>query len=140
MAQRPGDIDDDDIDDIDTDEARAAAAWAMRGRGMSPQGIAERLGMTEKAVDKVLSRKREEWLAELAAQATSLKADQTRALNWAVQQLFAAWDRSTTPRKRAAVKRPGDSSGPADEMQTTEVIERDGDPAYLYAAMPCIAA
>jgi hypothetical protein len=138
VIQRPGSDDDDDSDDSDGDEARAAEAWRLRGRGRSPQSIAEMLGMTEQAVDQLLARKREEWLAKLASTAASLKADQTRLLNWCVDQLLGAWDRSTRPRKRAASKKamPGEGEpGDGDEIQTTEVVERDGDPAYMYAAM-----
>lgn len=124
--------------------ARMSRAWTLRARGWSQCAIAEELGITQSAVSKLLARIERRELKRLAAAVERQKVTQHFHLEHVASEAFQAWDRSKTPRKRAASRRSIDGGGGGgdgqggDEVQTTEVIERDGDPSYLYAAMQAL--
>jgi transcriptional regulator with XRE-family HTH domain len=118
----------------DVTEARIHEAWALRRQGYSQHTIAERLGMTQSGVSRLLARSRAREAAKFAKQSAAYKADQQQILEFLLEEVVGEWRNSKQPRKRAAVKRPGDSSGPADEVQTTEIVEQIGDTAYIAEA------
>ena len=124
--------------------ARETRAWDLRARGLSQSRIAEALGITQPAVSKLLRRVERRELRRLSAAIESLKAVQSAQLDYVIGESLSAWERSKMPRKRAASKRSigGDGDGQGDggdEVQTTEVVERDGDTGYLYAAMQALS-
>jgi hypothetical protein len=129
MAQRPD----------DTTSPRIAQALALLGEGYSMATIGARLGLSPAATCRLLRRARAKMLPLIADESASLKVDQLLQLAWIYEQCRDSWLRSKTPRKRAAVRRtPGDGGDDGDEVQTTEVIERDGDTAYFTCAMAAL--
>jgi predicted transcriptional regulator len=119
----------------DVTEARIHEAWALRRQGYSQHTIAERLNMSQSGVSRLLARSRAREARKFAKQSAAYKADQKEILEFLLEEVIGEWRNSKQPRKRAAVKRPGDSSGPADEVQTTEIVEQNGDTAYMNAAL-----
>lgn len=120
--------------------ARETRAWRLRSRGWSQQRIADELGVTQSAVSRLLGRVERRELRRMSASVERIKVVQSAQLEYVADEALAAWERSKTPRKRAASKRAvGEGQGEGgDEIQTTEVIERDGDTGYLYAAMTAL--
>jgi hypothetical protein len=102
--------------------------------GFSQVSIAEKLNMTQSGVSRLLSRSRARLARRFAKESASYKADQQAQLEYLYEEVVGEWRQSKQPRKRAAVRRPGDSSGPADEVQTTQIEERGGDTAYVAEA------
>jgi hypothetical protein len=123
--------------------ARETRAWRMRSRGWTQHRIADELGMEQGSVSRMLDRIETRELKRLSGSVGRVKAVQNAQLEHAIEESMDAWHRSKNPRKRAARKEAtagGSGSGPdegqaGDSVQTTEVIERDGDPAHLYCAM-----
>lgn len=116
--------------------ARESKAWAMRARGWSQIRIAAELGMSQPGVSRLLRRIERRALKRMSRSVQSIKAVQHAQFEHVIQEALEAWDRSKTPRKRAARKTAGDGQGGGDDtVETTEVVERDGDCSYLYAAM-----
>lgn len=115
-------------------------AWRLRSRGMSQNRIARELGLSQGTVSRLLAAIERRMLREFAGEWERLKVTQNAQLEHIVEEAIEAWHRSKTPRKRAASKTAvGDGDGQGDEVRTTEVIERDGDTGYLYAAMQGLA-
>jgi hypothetical protein len=119
----------------DDTKSRMAQALALLGEACSYAEIGVRLGLSPPATLRLLKKLRAKMLPQIAAESNSIKYDLDLQLQWIAMQCVDSFRRSKTPRKRAAVKRPGDSSGPGDEVQTTEIVERDGETAYLNTMM-----
>lgn len=121
-------------------KARETHAWAMRARGMSQARIGAELGLTRGGVHRLLKRIERRELKRMSEGIESVKITQHHVLEHISGEALEAWDRSKTPRKRAASKRSvGEGGeGPGDEVQTSEVVERDGDCSYLYCAMQAL--
>jgi len=116
--------------------SRETHAWAMRARGFSQVRIARELGLTQSGVSRLLRRVESRELRRMSKSIERIKAVQNAAFEAIIEESLEAWQRSKTPRKRAARKTSGDGQGGADDaVETTEVVERDGDCSYLYAAM-----
>lgn len=128
--------------------AREARAWAMRSRGWSQIRIATELGIGQPSVSKLLGRVEARELKRMSKSVERVKVTQHSQLEHVIEEALDAWHRSKTPRKRAARKTVGgmppmphgDDDDPAhisvpDTVETSEIIERDGDTGYLYAAM-----
>lgn len=130
----------------DVTHAREARAWRMRSRGWSQLRIADELGITQSGVSRLLARVERRELRRLSKAVERLKVVQSAQLDHVIEESIDAWHRSKTPRKRAASKTEipgggGDGHGGDDqggETRTTEVVERDGEASYLYAAMTAL--
>lgn len=115
---------------------REARAWDLRCRGWSQSRIARALDVTQSGVSKMLDRIEVRELKRMSESVEREKVTQTGQLGHIIEQAMDAWHRSRKPRKRAASKTTGGGEGPGgDSVVSTEVIERDGDPAHLYVAM-----
>jgi len=115
-------------------------AWAFRCRGWSQNRIAAELGLSQPGVCKMLGRIESRELKRLTKNVERLKVSQNGQLEHVIEEAVDAWHRSKTPKKRAARRTTaddgqGDGQGGGGEVQTTEIIERDGDPSHLYCAM-----
>lgn len=114
---------------------REAKAWAMRSRGRTQDHIATELGLAQGTVSRILGRVEARELKRLSANVERIKARQNAQLEHMLEESVDAWHKSKQPRKRAS-SRSGGGSG--DEVETHEVIERDGDPSHLYCAMTAL--
>jgi hypothetical protein len=115
-------------------------AWDLRCRGWSQWRIAAQIGVCQQAVSKILARVEARELKRLSESVERLKVEQTGQLGHVIEESVDAWHRSKQPRKRATSRTGGgsddeDGGGGSDTVKTLDVIERDGDPAFLYAAM-----
>lgn len=122
--------------------AREARAWRLRSRGWSQYRIADELRMSQGGVSRLLQRIERRELKRMSRSVESIKVTQNAQLEHIVGESLDAWDRSKTPRKRAARKTAGSGDGDGDgaTVETSEVVERDGDCSYLYAAMNAMGA
>jgi hypothetical protein len=124
----------------DVQRAREVRAWRLRSRGWTQGRIGDELGITQGAISKLLARVEARESRRMAKRSGRVKVVQSAVLDHITEEAIDAWHRSKAPRKRAASKRSmpggdGDAGDAGDEVQTTEVVERDGDTGYLYAAM-----
>jgi hypothetical protein len=120
---------------------REVKAWSLRARGWTETRIAVELGVNQSSVSRMLERIEARELARMSASVERTKVVHHAQLDHVIEESLDAWYRSKLPRKRAARKTSGEGDGGGgDEVQTTEVIERDGDTGYLYAAMQAMGA
>jgi hypothetical protein len=120
--------------DPEITEARVREAWSLRRQGYSQHTIAERLNMSQSGVSRLLARSRAREARKFAKESAAYKADQQATLEFLLEEVIGEWRNSKQPRKRAAVKKPGDSSDPGDQVTTTEIVEQIGDTAYIAEA------
>jgi hypothetical protein len=106
-------------------------AWSLRQYWCMQDQIAQRIGITNGAVSKILARVNARTLLCLSSVVKSHKVAQTSQLEWIISEGLRAWESSKTPARRAASRTNDDQA----ERQTTEVSERDGETSYLHAAM-----
>ncbi len=110
--------------------------WKMSDEGMSERTIADRLGISHTGVgliiDRVYARVDKRFLKHVHRK----KGLQDGQLTHAVEECFLAWERSKLPRKKAASRtvEGGEDGTGGGEVTTSEIVERDGDVQYLYAA------
>ncbi len=109
--------------------------WKMSDEGMSGRTIAERLGISHTGVGLILHRVYARVDKQFVKHISHKKALQDGQLTHAVEECFGAWERSKLPKKKAASRtvEGGDGEG-GGEVTTSEIVERDGDVQYLYAA------
>jgi hypothetical protein len=123
-----------------------ARAWEYRCRGWGQRRIAEQLGISQPGVSKILRRVEGRVLKELSGSVARIKVSQNGQQEYVIEEALEAWRRSQQPRKRATRRTvtggdgDGDGDGEAGNQITTDIVERDGDPAYLYVAMHAMAA
>ena len=113
--------------------SRETHAWDLRCRGWTHSKIALELAITRSGVSRLLDRVEAREQARMSRAWTRIKLIQSAQLEWIIEEALAAWEKSKTPRKRAASKTV--SGEDRDEVTTSEIVERDGDTSYLYAAM-----
>lgn len=115
-------------------------AWEYRCRGWGQRRIAEAIAVSQPAVSKILRRVETRELKRLSESVERIKVIQTGELEHVIEETVDAWHRSKLPKKRAIQRTVSggghdeDGDGP-NQISTQEAVERDGDPAYLYAAM-----
>ena len=114
-------------------------AWQLRCRGWVQTRIAAHLGISQPAISKILKRVELRELKKLTVSVERLKVVQSGQLDHVVEESLDAWHRSKEPRKRAASRDGGSGPGAGGKVTTSEIIERDGDPALLYCSMQALA-
>ena len=112
-----------------------AKCWERRQLGHSQRRIAEQLGVSQAAVSRALRRVERRELARLSATVECEKVHQTYVLDHIVCEAMRGFERSKGARRRASTR----SGGRGGAVETTEVFERDGDPAFLVVAMQAMA-
>lgn len=108
---------------------KQATAWALRQKVWSEARIAAHLGVDQSTVSRWLSSIHRRVLRDLDELARTELVTLLGQLSHIADEAMQAWERSKAPKKRA---RKG-QDGKGDGSTTTEVIERDGDPAFLAA-------
>lgn len=109
---------------------KQATAWALRTKGWTETRIAAQLEIDQSTVSR--------WLKAIAARVLRDLDDEARTelvvllgqLHHVADEALQAWERSKKPKKRGS-QRTGGKDGKPGATSTTEVIERDGDPAHL---------
>lgn len=123
---------------------KESQAWSLRSKGWTEARIGEALGLSQPTVSRYLKRTSNRVLRDLDATARHELVVSIAQLNYVKDEALQAWERSKKPKKKASKRTGAKSSkgeggaGATDESQTTEVVERDGDVAYLatfYAAV-----
>src|SRR5262245_52464758 len=115
--------------------ARRTRAWELRARGWTQARIGRELGLHQGTVSRLLAWAERHELRRFQHRWEATKVHQNAMLEHATEEAFDAWHSSKKPLKRAGSK----SAGEGEEVVTTEVIERDGNTAYLHAAMNALA-
>jgi DNA-binding transcriptional LysR family regulator len=116
---------------------REQDAWTLRQEGRTEAAIAERLGVSQPAVSKMLRRVEDRVLKDLTKEVGRTKARQTAQLEWAASQAARAWERSLED--AVSVKESVAPIGPKDAQSEREVgVETErttrgqsGNPALL---------
>lgn len=110
---------------------KQATAWALRQKCWSEARIALHLAVDQSTVSRWLSGIHRRVLRDLDELAKVELVALLGQLSHIADEAMQAWERSKKPRKRA---RQGQGGGEGDKPTTqTEIIERDGDPAFLAA-------
>ena len=108
------------------------AAWALRRQCLTEAEIAEKLGISQPAVSKILKRVEDRVLKSLAREIGREKARQTSQLDWVAAEAARAWARSLGD--AVTVKQTdtpiGPEGGDGDRTETT-VKGQSGNPALL---------
>ena len=112
-----------------------AQAWALSQQCWSQPRIARFLGVDQSTVSRALKAARGRAVARLDEDATLWFVTVLEQLEHVADEAMQAWERSKKPKKKASRRSAAVSStGVAGADQThTEVIEREGEPAYLSA-------
>lgn len=116
-------------------------AWGLAMKGVTQAEIARELGITQQQVSHYLAataRKAHEQLEDAARTYVMLSLGQTDQVLF---EAMKAFERSTKPKKRARKTSPDGSTrgdSPVEGRTTTEVTEREGEPAWLATVMAAI--
>jgi hypothetical protein len=109
---------------------REEKCWALRVQGYSHRAIAERVGLTHRAVAHALERAEDRLLARLERRIQYTKARQSAQLEQLLYEAMTAWEASKAPRRR--VRRRETAEG----VETvTEVTAGVGDARFLTVAL-----
>ncbi len=103
-----------------------AKAWLLRQRGWTQARIAGEIGLDQGTVCRMLDRIERRECARLARKVAGHKGRQNAILEHLVDESFQAWEASKKPQKRASRKT---SMGVS--VETTDILEREGEVAYL---------
>lgn len=110
-------------------------AWELRCANHTQFEIATMLGVDRSTVSRWLDRMRQEDYEAHAATREQHKIDQTRQLEHLASQALRAWEKSKEPLTRARQTTNADG----EEITVNEVVEREGNIAYLQTAIKCMA-
>jgi predicted transcriptional regulator len=116
-------------------------AWDLRCSGMTQARVAQTLGVSQATVSRWLARVERRELRRMSRRVRRAKALQSETLEHVVDEALQAWERSKLPRKRARRSSTSgvlDGTGNPAAVDATDVEQRDGDPAYLDAAMAAL--
>ncbi len=115
---------------------REMTVWDWSCRGKSERWIAREMGLSHTGIGLIIDRVEARLEKRFLKRAARRKVTQCGQLEHIVQEAMDAWERSKLPRKKAASRtvEGGEGDG-AGEVTTSEIVERDGDCQYLYAAM-----
>lgn len=125
--------------------ALQARAWQLRCKGWTLERIAREVGRDVSNVCRWLEAIEEKELARLSSTVARAKARQNAVLEHLLDESLQAWERSKAPRKRVTIREGAVVKGvDGSELQTpdgkpirgpsqegVELIDRDGEPAYL---------
>lgn len=116
-------------------EDREQKAWAMRCANHTQPEIAQALGVNVSTVCRALQRIRKREYVEFAKTREQHKIDQTRQLEHNASQAMRSWEKSLQPLQ--SVRQTTDADG--NEVTVTTATEREGNVAYLYVVLKCMA-
>jgi DNA-binding CsgD family transcriptional regulator len=115
---------------------REVECWKWRCAGWTLQKIGEHLDISREAVRKILRRVDARELKSLSRHYEHLKIIQYNRLEHVIEECSLSWQKSKTPRKKASQRTTDGGDGDDGATITgSEVVERDGDTAYLYCLM-----
>lgn len=112
---------------------KQATAWALRTKGWTEHRIAAQLEVSQPTVSRWLRQIAQRVLRDLDEEARTELVILLGQLHHVADEALQAWERSKKPKKRGSQRTGGKGSkdGKPESTSTTEVIERDGDPAFL---------
>jgi predicted transcriptional regulator len=113
---------------------RAIRAWDLRQRGWSQRRIAGELSISQGTVSRLLDAIERRELARLSKRVERQKVEQTYQLDHIIDEALDAWERSKKPRVKTG-KRSGGGKLGTGESTVSEVIQREGEPAFLDRAL-----
>ena len=117
---------------------RQREAVRMSSEGYTQDDIAERLGVTQPAVSKILRREDDRWLAENRVTAGRQLARLTRQREAAIKKAFIAFDESRGERVRKTQRKVRGQN--AETIVTEMTVEMSaGDPRYLETVRKAVA-
>jgi predicted transcriptional regulator len=128
-------------------------AWKLRQRGWTQQRIAESLGVDQGNVSRWLDALDKAELERLAPLAERQKVFQNALLGLLVDESLQAWERSKKPRTKVSrrlgdvitdqagkpLKAPSGEDLRKPSTDITEIVERDGDPAWIDRVIKALA-
>lgn len=121
---------------------REAIVWELSCRGLRQRAIAERTGISQPAVCKMLRRVRRRVEADMAATYARLRAQHVDRLEHLHASALEGWEASRTDRTRRRQRRVegGSGSEPQDRLAAEIVVEnRAGDARLLREARESLA-
>lgn len=133
---------------------REETAWELRQKCWTTTRIAQHLGISRQAVDKILDRVEARVLKRLDSRVGRSKARQTHQLEWIAEQASVAWERSTRDAEtvKTVIEPRDDGAGDGDEdgdgaegiaeatiREERTVKGQAGDPALLNQARGALA-
>lgn len=124
-------------------------AWKLRVEGYSQPQIAERLGISQPSVSRILARVTKRMTAQLVGDVAAFKTLQMARLERVHAEAVEAWSASKEAKKKSRkktttvpiLKTGSETPAPAiaREEEMREAITSTGNPAYLQTAMAAIA-
>lgn len=119
---------------------REMTCWRLRCQGLTQWQIAERVGISQAAVSKILDRVTRRLNREFASEAWQHRFHQTQVLEHVLSEAMTAWERSKQPAEievTVQVRATADADGSAEvrARTTRTVTQQTGNPAYLQAAL-----
>jgi DNA-binding CsgD family transcriptional regulator len=121
---------------------REASVWELSCRGLRQRAIAERVGISQAAVSKILQRVQRRVQASMTATYARTRAQHVDRLEYPLAAALDGWEASRTDRTRRRQRRVEGGSGSEiqDRMAAELVVEnRAGDARLLREARETIA-
>jgi hypothetical protein len=117
-----------------------AQAWELTQQGWSQVRIARSLEVDQGTVSRALSRVCRRVSRALDETAENRVIESLLQYDHARDEAIQAWERSKKPKRKSARRTSGGASSPSasDGQTTVELIEREGEPAYLAAFLASI--
>jgi predicted transcriptional regulator len=124
-------------------DERKRIAWRLRQQGWTQQRIADHIGVTQQAVDVMLSVIEKQLAVEFKEQAAQIKARQTAMLEDMTDETLQQWRRSyedavtevTVKGKTTGGKGEGGADGDKSRAQVTRtVVGQSGNPSLIAQA------
>lgn len=118
---------------------RELRAWELRKQGLTERAIADDLGVSQPAVNKMLQKTRAAFLDKIEGAIREELALQVGHLHYVIEQALEAWRDSKKPKKVVVTKKTKNLPGLIKEESTASNETRLGDPRYFDSAMEAMA-
>jgi len=120
---------------------REMEAWRLRAQGMTTTEIAERLGVRQNSVSKMLKRVLERSLREMPDKVAEVLFQQKEALEYLLFEAITEWNKSRQPLRRVKRYERQELVGDGDKQKVVTLVteeketeDRLGDVRYLEQA------